>query len=157
MINPEATATEFEGEWFEIYNTTAYPINLNGWIITDDGSDSHTIPSDVWVPANGYVVLGRNANYPTNGGVVVDYQYSNFQLGNTGDEVVISADSVEVDRVDYNDPFDSPGESQQLDPDFYDDVDNNNLANWCDTDNGGAYALPGGDHGTPGAPNHQCP
>ncbi|MFH2005282.1 MAG: MopE-related protein [bacterium] len=157
LINPEATPTAVEGEWFELYNTTAYPINLNGWIISDDGTDSHTIVSDVWVPANGYVVLGRNANYPTNGGVVVSYQYSNFQLGNTGDEVVMSANSVEVDRVNYNDPFDSPGESQQLDPDFFDATDNDNLANWCDTDNGGSYQLPGGDHGTPGAPNHQCP
>jgi len=157
FLDPAAVTPDALGEFIEVYNTTTYSINLKDWLIYDDDFDSHTIAEDVWVPAGGYAVLAQNATYATNGGVIVDYQYSGIALGNSGDELIFEADLVEVDRVNWNDGFETPARSQQLDPDFYDDVDNNNLANWCDTDNGGSYQLPGGDHGTPGAPNHQCP
>jgi hypothetical protein len=141
----------------EVYNTTNYDINLNGWVLKDAGSDNHVINDDVWVPALGFAILGRNANYGSNGGVVVHYQYSGFELGNSGDEVILEANSTEVDRFDYNDSFDNSGESQQLDPDFFTHNGNDNMNNWCDTPQNATYLLPGGDYGSPGADNAQCP
>ncbi|MBI5479447.1 MAG: lamin tail domain-containing protein [Deltaproteobacteria bacterium] len=157
LIDPSGVA-DTQGEWIEVFNTTAYPVNLRGWTLRDDGTDSHVITDDVWVPALGFAVLGLNANYASNGGVVVDYQYASFSLGNSGDEVVLQvplSPLVVVDRVNYNSSFDSVGKSKQLDPDHFSSVDNDTLTNWCSTST--AHLLPDGDTGTPGAPNEQCP
>ncbi|MCZ6583267.1 MAG: lamin tail domain-containing protein, partial [Thaumarchaeota archaeon] len=101
MIDPALPVSDSSGEWVELYNPTSFPINLQGAVLSDDGVDSHTITSSVIVPSNGFVVLGIDGNFGTNGGVVVDYQYSSFFLGNSGDEVVITFQGTEIDRVDY--------------------------------------------------------
>lgn len=43
------------GEFVEIYNPTASPINVNGWII-DDGTETETLPS-ISVPAGGFLII----------------------------------------------------------------------------------------------------
>jgi hypothetical protein len=46
------------GDWFELHNTTAQPVNVAGWIFRDDQIiDSYTIPQNTTIPANGYLVL----------------------------------------------------------------------------------------------------
>ena len=47
-----------EGEWFEVFNAGATPVDLNGWTISDNGTDSHVIAASAIVPAGGYAVLG---------------------------------------------------------------------------------------------------
>ena len=42
MQNP-LLVLDAAGEWFEVYNPTSSPINMNGWKIKDDGTDLHTI------------------------------------------------------------------------------------------------------------------
>ncbi|MEL6820727.1 MAG: lamin tail domain-containing protein, partial [Calditrichota bacterium] len=105
LQNPDAVS-DANGEWFEVYNTTSSAIDINGWIIKDDDSDSHTISNGgaLEVPANGFLVLARNGNISTNGGVTVDYQYSGFTLGNSADEVVLllSDGTTEIDRIEYD-------------------------------------------------------
>lgn len=152
--NPSAVS-DSNGEWFEVFNPSGRPINLNGFAIKDDGSNSHVIDNGgpLLVPAGGYLVLGRNANSGTNGGVGVDYQYSGFFLGNGADEVVL-VDSLgnEIDRVNYDGgpAFPAPtGASMAL---LIPGADNNAGANWCTSTtpfgSGGS-----GDSGTPGAVN----
>ncbi len=70
MQNP-AAVLDSAGEWFELFNASAAAIDLNGWTIRDDGSDSHRIQNGgpLWLPAGGYLVLGNNATFATNGGV----------------------------------------------------------------------------------------
>lgn len=46
---------ENRGEFVEIYNPTASPINVNGWII-DDGTETETLPS-IFVPAGGFLII----------------------------------------------------------------------------------------------------
>jgi hypothetical protein len=149
QINPEAVADSL-GEWLEIFNTTGYDINLRGWVLKDDGADSHTINDDVIVPSLGYAVLGLNSNYSSNGGVSIDYQYSSFDLGNSdGDEVVLLAGGQEVDRVVFLGTFDVAGKSKELSRNHIDDLANDTLTNWCTAVN----QLPSGDYGTPGWAN----
>ncbi len=62
MQNPFAVS-DAAGEWFEVFNPTASPINMNGWKIKDDGTDIHTIASALIVPAGGFAVLGIEFNY----------------------------------------------------------------------------------------------
>ena len=89
MQNPNAVS-DTNGEYFEVYNTTGSDIDMNGWVISDAGSESHAIASSVVVPANGYAVLGRNADNMANGGLTLNYEYANIFLGNSDDEVILS-------------------------------------------------------------------
>ncbi len=103
MQNPDAVY-DSDGEWFEIYNNSDHDIDLNGWIIRDLDTDSHTISSSVIISPGQYLVLGRNADKATNGGVDVVYQYSNFNLANGADEIqlLLPDGETEIDRVQYD-------------------------------------------------------
>jgi predicted extracellular nuclease len=152
MQNPSAV-TDGSGEWFEIYNPTASDIDIDGWTIRDDGSDSHLIDNggSLILPAGGYLVLGNNGDSATNGEVAIDYVYpSNWYLGNGDDEVIILDDSLnEIDRVEYDGGPNFPdpnGASMSLsDP----TSDNNEGANWCES----TTPYGDGDFGTPGLDN----
>ena len=160
MQNPSAVA-DADGEWFEIKNVTTGDIDINGWTIKDDGSDNHVINNGgpLIVPAGGYLVLCRNADSIANGGVTCDYQYSNFQLGNGSDEVVLIDDGAtpeEIDRVAYDNgaTFPDPNGASMAyggPPNAATDpsVDNDNGARWGVS----ASTYGSGDAGTPGAKN----
>jgi predicted extracellular nuclease len=140
------------GEWFEVFNPTGSAVDIDGWTIKDDDFDSHVINNGgpLVVPASGFLVLGRNADSGTNGGVTVDYQYSDFFLGNSGDEVILLDTSLaEVDRVEYDGgpSFPDPnGASMSLEDSA---LDNNVGANWCEA----STPFGAGDSGTPGGGN----
>ncbi len=155
MQNPSVVG-DGSGEWFEIYNPGASPVDINGWTIRDDGSDSHVINNGgpLTVPAGGYLVLGVNADSGTNGGVSVDYAYgSGWFLSNSADEIVLlDAAANEIDRVDYDGgpAFPDPnGASMSLANPV---LDNNVGANWCES----TSAFGDGDLGTPGVANDGC-
>jgi len=154
MINPDAVPDQ-QGEWVEVYNTSTVAIDIRGFQIRDLGSDSHiiTAATPIIVPAQGFIVLGRNANQSTNGGAEIGYQYSSFILGNSGDEVLIDAFGTELDRVIYTSTFDLTGESKQLSQNELSYQSNDNLTLWCASTN----AMSGGDLGTPASPNFVCP
>ncbi len=151
MQNPSAVG-DSAGEWFEVYNPSGAAVDVNGWTIRDDGSNSHVIANGgaLLVPPGGYLVLGNNNNSGTNGGVTVDYEYSSFFLGNSDDEVVlIDALGNEIDRVNYDGgpSFPDPtGASMAL---LIPGFDNNDGANWCTS----STPFGAGDAGTPGAVN----
>ena len=155
MQNPGAVA-DGEGEWFEIFNAEPTDVNIDGWTISDNDTDSHVITNGgpLIIPAGGYLVLGNNADFSTNGGVNIDYQYSGFILANGADEVVLTmVGNVEIDRVEYDDgsTFPDPnGASMALiDP----VLDNNIGSNW----EASSTPFGDGDLGTPGATNATDP
>ncbi|MEP6691841.1 MAG: DNA/RNA non-specific endonuclease [Gemmatimonadaceae bacterium] len=77
-VMPDPTkVADAAGEWFEIFNAGTDPVDLAGWKITSGptGSEQHTIATSVVVPANGFAVLGNNADAATNGGVTEQYSY----------------------------------------------------------------------------------
>ena len=154
--NPSAVS-DSDGEWFELHNPTGSGIDIDGWTIEDNGTDSHVINNGgpLIVPAGGYLVLGVSADSATNGGVTVDYSYgSGFFLGNSGDELVLlDGSSTEIDRVEWDNgaTFPDPnGASMSLiDP----ALDNNAGSNWCTA----ITPFGDGDLGTPGAANDCSP
>ncbi|MCB0807058.1 MAG: lamin tail domain-containing protein [Bacteroidales bacterium] len=104
MQNPAAVSDNV-GEWFEVFNNSGTPVDMDGWIVKDDGTNSFTISGTLIVPAYGFTVLGNNVDMLLNGGYNVDYGYSSsFALGNSDDEIVLLLpDGVtEVDRVNYD-------------------------------------------------------
>ena len=49
---------EYE-DWVELYNTSANPVDINGWYLTDKPSNptKWMIPSSFVVPANGHAII----------------------------------------------------------------------------------------------------
>ena len=154
MQNP-SNVSDTNGEYFEVYNTTGSDIDMLGFVISDADNDSHVINASVMVPANGFVVFGRNAEFAQNGGVVVNYEYADFFLANGADEVIISCSEVVIDQVFYDGGavFPDPnGASMSLDPDSFNAVANDDGTNWCEA----STVFGDGDRGTPGAANEAC-
>jgi Ca2+-binding RTX toxin-like protein len=149
--NPSAVS-DANGEWFELYNPTANDIDINGWTLADNDLDSHTINNGapLMITAGGYLILGRNADSGTNGGVAVDYEYSRYILANGDDEIILTNTvGVEIDRVDYDGGLNFPdptGASMSL---LNPTLDNNVGVNWVTSNT--TYGA--GDFGTPGAAN----
>ena len=145
------------GEWIEVLNSSGATLDLQGLELHDDGTDSHTIGASLAVAAGQRVVLARNADPGSNGGVQADYEYSGFALEDV-DAIVLQFDGVEVDRVAYDLAFwaDVAGHSITLDPTIGapDSTLNDSPSNWC----GSTVPLtsPGSDFGTPGAENDSC-
>jgi len=99
MADPQAV-NDNNGEWLELYNPTGDVVNLRGWTLADLGSDYHAIGTDLMIAPGAYLVLGRNAEITSNGGVPVGYVYAGIALANSADELLLIApDGTEVDRV----------------------------------------------------------
>lgn len=149
MPDPDAVFDN-QGEWFELYNYGDKPVRLNQWRISDADADFQVLDFPavfIFQPA-GFIVLGNNADTLTNGGVVEDYQYYNFTLANTGDEIILRDDNgVLLDSVGYGSgwPLSAGRSTALLNP-----ADDNALAQYWNL----ATAVYGaGDRGTPGASN----
>jgi lamin tail-like protein/Big-like domain-containing protein len=161
MANPSFVA-DASGEWLELFNPTNQPVNIEGWTLTDNGTDVHQINAGgngLFIPPGGHLVLGNNSNSGTNGGIPVAYQYANFNLANGADEIVLrDVSGNDVDRIAYNATAGWPivsGHSASLDLAFYDPASNDFGANWCPSVT--PIFIFGPDTGTPGALNEGCP
>lgn len=149
MQNPSSVEDD-KGEWFEIYNNSTESVNLNEWTIKDLGTDLHEISQSLILSSGEYLVLGNNSDQNTNGGVAVDYQYLNFVLDNSVDEILlISPEDKIVDSVAYNssDLFPQPEGASiaLLDPNLHNQVG----LNWIES----ISSYGDGDLGTPGLSN----
>lgn len=158
IMNNPAAVTDANGEWFEIFNDAPYAIDLQGLDINHTANNPaaiHTIAQSVVVPSGGYAVLAINSNSATNGGVVVDYQYSGVSLNNTTDYLAIVDGTTVIDQVTWDEAsgLDPSGATRTLDPLFTNALQNDTDMNFCT----GSSMMSGGDAGTPGAANDSCP
>lgn len=154
MFDPTAV-DDVLGEWFELRSVAADPVNLWGLTFSDDGTDSFVVGEDVVVAPGGYVVLGRNGDAGTNGGVAVDYAYgSAMTLNNTTpDALRIARAGAEVDAVSWGAGWPRvAGRAMNLDSGVVAAAGNDGPGAWC-----AAFAQYNGqDYGTPGAANGAC-
>ena len=60
IMNNPSSVQDSEGEWFELFNNGTISHDLNGWIIKDNGSDSHIISSSLIINPGEYLVLSNN-------------------------------------------------------------------------------------------------
>lgn len=103
MANP-AAVSDNDGEYVEFYNNTADTIDIDGFILKDDDTDSIVINNGgpLLIPANGFLVMGNNGDSLMNGGYHNDYVYSSFALANASDEIVLQAPGgTEICRLVY--------------------------------------------------------
>ena len=80
------------GDWIELHNTTAEPIDIGNWYLSDSESDltKFRIPANTVIPTGGYITFTQFAEFgnPAYPGVSVPFQFS--ELG--GKAVLSSAD-----------------------------------------------------------------
>ena len=150
MQNPLAVG-DSEGEWFEIYNNSDEEIDMDGFTIKDNDTDSHLITESTLIASYSFAVLGRNADTITNGGVLLNYEYSGISLANGADEIVlIDPYGNTVDSVAYDggSTFPDPNGATMALLDL--NLDNTIGSNWVEYD---SLTFGDGDYGTPSEPN----
>ena len=147
MANP-AAVSDGDGEWLEIANLTSQSVDLQGLLLSDDGSNSHSIDEPVVIPAGGFAVLGANGDSSQNGGLSVDHVYDGT-LGNSDDEIILSYGGVEIDAVRYSSSWVDSGASTALRDDAWGATSNDDAGSWCSS----SSAYGSGDLGTPGTSN----
>ncbi len=145
-------------EWFEIYNASDAPIDLQGLRIDHsrpDGSKlkSHTMETFTLAPG-AYVTLGNSA--PDLLPPYVDYGYS-ADLGdmfNTdGGKIALNCGDTEIDSANYDSV--KEGHSRELTSATFPDYTlNDDLNNWCQ---GNDTEFEDSNFGTPGSDNDCTP
>lgn len=92
-------ANDDEWEWIEVYNPSASPIDISGWVVDDGSSIGHpsaNIASGiVGAGEAAYIVGGVSGNMTVNEfkaawgdvNVILATDWSNMALGNSGDEI----------------------------------------------------------------------
>ncbi len=154
MSNP-VSLDDSVAEWFEIYNPTNTMWDLKNCVLQDLGTNTHTIGSSLRIGPGEYRTLARSQNP----GFTPSYVYTLFELGNSGDEIILTCNGAEIAQVAYVGNFSvkDEGKSSQLSTNAYDEVQNDIATNWC----AGTmiYTTLGTktDAGSPGSANFVCP
>lgn len=163
IMNDPAKVDDAKGEWFEVHNTTASPIDLKGLVLRHqlkfvDANAVEPIGKSLIVQGGGYVVLGNNSDPTTNGGVKVDYVFSvKVTLNNTKDYIALETSDMQATTIDEA-SYDTAklkltGKSRNLDPAWMSTLGNDDDTHFC-----GASSLIANstDFGTPGKSNDAC-
>lgn len=154
--------TDTRGEWIELHNALPWRVNIEGWKLTDDAGNQVVLSNGglgMRMLPGDYLVLGSNGDPAQNGGVVVDFVYPSFSLGNGADQIMlVKPDGTLIDRVDYDDGVawpDDAGRSISLSGGVLDALQNDDGAQWCPGSAPWNGTNP--DLGSPGLPNPVCP
>ena len=147
MVNPSSVSDSY-GEWFEIMNITDTIVDINGWAIRDMNGDEHVFISDqtsIPVMAGELFVLARNSDLVLNGGLISDYEYDDFSLSNSVDQIILfDASGAIVDEVHYSEDWAfSSGVSMEIHNPM---LDNSLINNWFSS----TITYGSGDLGSPG-------
>ena len=137
------------GEWVELHNTNTVDVAVTGCTVTNELSASVTLPAAT-LPPGGRFVLARNADPSTNGGVSANATFG-FALSAAG-SLTFACGGTVFDVVTWVNT--TEGATASLDPDFYNAVGNDTVTNFC---LGSTPYGTGGDFGSPGAGDPQCP
>ncbi len=85
-----------DAEWVEIHNTTNNPIDISGWVLTDDdvypgngGEGVIEIPAGTILAANGFAILCRVDLPEINDEVICTPLIGSWTLGNNGDNLAL--------------------------------------------------------------------
>ena len=165
MNDPNTPVTDDNGEWFEVYNPGATPLDLRGLRISNSRAETRTVAAStpVLIAAGGYAVFARIADTTMNGGVTATFAYASapgsgtINFGNTADAVIVDLGSsaMELDRVAYDGTTwpRTSGHAKSLRPTALTATDNDMVGNWCNAPRQWAS----GDYGSPGMANPACP
>ena len=160
LADPNAVTDPY-GEWFELYNTTAKAINIDGLEIEDKAGKTYKIGAGtpLIIGAQKFATLGNNADATVNGGVTHLVAYpSGLALSNGGATIIIKNAAGVIDKVVFEDaandwPLIAVGKSMHAIGTAWTAAANDSGASWCI----GIKTFGKGDVGTPGTGDHECP
>ena len=110
MADPTVVPDE-QGEWVEITNLSDGVIDLRGWSLRSANDAGWVVPSSLRVRARSAVVLARNGDPTSNGGVNAAAVYSGIALANAGDWLAlhdpagVTVDSLAWGRAPRGEPI----------------------------------------------------
>lgn len=100
---PDITDFEDYPDWFELKNTTASPVSLDGYFISDDPSNPYKwpVPASTTIPANGFLLFMADGHDAAPGQTfprgywpwktfVTEKYHTNFNLSSTGEALVLT-------------------------------------------------------------------
>lgn len=90
VINEVLTHSTGANDWIELNNTTAAPIDLSGWYLSDSADNlfKYQIPAGTIISANGFLVFDESTSF----GAAAQGTNA-FSLDSAGDQVYLSASS----------------------------------------------------------------
>ena len=150
-VNPPAGVSN--GQWFEVLNKTAAPIDLSGWTLDLGAGSTHTITA-ASLPPNGRLLFGQSAT--AGDGVSVDYVYGSGLAFGPGDQLGFSFNGGRYTSLELPPWPLAPGYSWQVGdaaPGLMVEPSVRSLA--CAARSSSTYGSHG-QHGTPGAVNTPC-
>ena len=141
------------GEWIELLNPGAVPLELSGCVLADD-TNTHAIAASLVLQPGAFAVLALSADPALNHGLTVDYVWSGFKLSNQGEPLSLTCGGTLIDDLLFTGAWVQVGVAFQLSSAHLDATANDDDANWCP-----ATSPYGNDGllGTPGKPNAVCP
>ncbi len=158
MFDP-LSLNDTEGEWFEIYNTTSFPIDLYHIVISKSATstDRHVINSHIEIGPSGFIVLSRTVtavespDYVYGTPVNLNNTNSTLSLHNYGTD---GTDGTLICSINYTaSGFPSAqGSSLSLSPALMNYTAATDGKSWCLSVS--TYST--GDKGTPGKANDTC-
>jgi hypothetical protein len=158
---------QYYGEWFELYNTTAGPLDLNGLTITNSAGRSIEVSTATVIAAGDYLVFGVGQNRDPdsatfNGNVAVDVVYtlgtdaSGFNLDLAADSLTLVFDGLTLDIVEWTSAWPTAANyAHAASLNAFDQEWANDFAvNWCSSAN--LISESRGMYGSAGVANEYC-
>jgi hypothetical protein len=155
MVTP-SEASQADGEWVEITNTSDLWLKTGTCTLRDEGSDKATLSetkskSLIMEPGETLVLCANDSTWD-NGGVDCQGTYSHGKFELNGSDAAILYCDGQVDKVRWSSGWAESGASMGVDGGKVDTSKNDNLDNWCVQ---GGF-LSNGDYGNPGYGNDWC-
>ena len=157
LADPASPLTDADGEWFEVVALAG--VDLNGLELgTTFGTVIDQIDAADCLPAaaGDVVLFARSADPAVNGGLAPDHLFG-FSLVNGGGELHLARDGNLIDAVAWGAGDVASGRARNLPPGLEDAAANDDPASWCNVPAEAAFLYADGNHGTPDAPNVECP
>jgi hypothetical protein len=165
----EIMADGEQGQWFELYNPTPSPFDLNGLMVYDDEYDMFMVSSTLFIQSGQFLILGSSDAQTAGSGIALDYAYDpiEFNIQPGTDAVNLGYNGEALDGVSFTEGtfLQEDGKSMSLSAtyideiqleypfDFFGYIDNDEGNNWCT----GSSTFGSGGFGSPGEINPDCP
>jgi MYXO-CTERM domain-containing protein len=156
QADPQQVA-QYYGEWFEVYNNSGATLDLQGVTFTSS-SGSFTVETPLLVGVEDYAVFGVDSNLSENGGVTIDYVYSQFSggvdLSASADRLTATYGAVVLDELIWTSAWGATHDhAEQASRNAFALEWANDLSNnWCPS----VTTYGGFMYGTPGSANDFC-
>jgi hypothetical protein len=85
-------------DWFELYNPTTQAVDISGCVLSD-GTDDWTVPGNVSIPAEGFLLIWADNEPEQNNGT--NGLHAGFKLSRDGERIELSYEGTAIDRIVY--------------------------------------------------------